>query len=101
MTKGVNFLGANIKPYRRYLVNKTKRRINRQMQYAEYRPTHLMVATVNSYLGYMRHLNCQNFTRKLVERNQWLLERGYFTPYYRKFVPFKKPKETKAEELPL
>lgn len=89
VTKGVNFLGANIKPYRRYLVNKTKRRINRQMRSAVYRPSRLMVATVNSYLGYMRHLSCQNYIRKLVERNQWLLERGRFTPYYKKFIPFK------------
>ncbi|MDE6046900.1 MAG: reverse transcriptase/maturase family protein, partial [Alistipes sp.] len=69
VTKGVNFLGANIKPYRRYLVNKTKRRINRQLSSAAYRPQHLMVATVNSYLGYMRHLCCQNYIRRLIERN--------------------------------
>ena len=91
VTKGVNFLGANIKPYRRYLVNKTKRRINRQMSSAAYRPQELMVATINSYLGYMRHLCCQNYIRRLVERNPWLLEKGRFTQYYRKFIPYKKP----------
>ena len=99
VTKGVNFLGANIKPYRRYLVNKTKRRINRQMRSAVYRPSRLMVATVNSYLGYMRHLNCQNYIRKLVERNQWLLERGRFTPYYKKFIPFKKPADPSSDPM--
>ena len=99
VTKGVNFLGANIKPYRRYLVNKTKRRINRQMRSAVYRPSRLMVATVNSYLGYMRHLSCQNYIRKLVERNQWLLERGRFTPYYKKFIPFKKPADPSSDPM--
>ncbi len=99
VTKGVNFLGANIKPYRRYLVNKTKRRINRQMRSAVYRPSRLMVATVNSYLGYMRHLSCQNYIRKLVERNQWLLERGRFTPYYKKFIPFKKSADPSSDPM--
>ena len=71
----------------------------RQMRSAVYRPSRLMVATVNSYLGYMRHLSCQNYIRKLVERNQWLLERGRFTPYYKKFIPFKKPADPSSDPM--
>lgn len=91
VTKGINFLGTNIKPYRRYLVNKTKRRINRQMRSVGHRPPRLMIATINSYLGYMQHLNCQHFIRRMIGRNPWLYERGRFTENYKKFVPYKSP----------
>lgn len=91
VTKGINFLGTNIKPYRRYLINKTKRRINRQMRSVCHRPPRLMIATINSYLGYMQHLNCQHFIRRMIGRNPWLYERGRFTEHYRKFVPYKSP----------
>lgn len=47
----------------------------------------------------MRHLSCQNYIRKLVERNQWLLERGRFTPYYKKFIPFKKPADPSSDPM--
>ena len=47
-----------------------------------------MTSTLNSYLGYMRHLNCRNFTRKLVERNPGLCERGRFAADYLKFIPY-------------
>lgn len=88
--KGINFLGAVVKPYRRYLLDKTKRRVNLQVRCAVCQPVRQMTSTLNSYLGYMRHLNCRNFTRKLVERNPGLCERGRFAADYLKFIPYKR-----------
>lgn len=75
-----------VKPYRRYLLDKTKRRVNLQVRCAVCQPVRQMTSTLNSYLGYMRHLNCRNFTRKLVERNPGLCERGRFAADYLKFT---------------
>lgn len=60
------------------------------MAEAVHQPPRQMTATINSYLGYMRHLNCRNFTRRLIERHPEFHEKGRFTLNYLKFVPYRK-----------
>lgn len=91
--RGVNFLGTVVKPYRRYLLDKTKRRINGQVdRLLSARQTDIrkLTATVNSYLGYMGHLNCHRFTEKLIARHDRFGELGAFSSGYGKFVPYDK-----------
>lgn len=92
VNKGVNFLGVTIKPNRRYLLNKTKKRINRRMHEIARNPNmdiKEVVSVVNSYFGYMKHLNCYRYKKRLVERNEQILLRGRFRGNYDKFVPWR------------
>lgn len=91
--KGVNFLGVTIKPYRRYLMNKTKKRINKRMYDIARHPEmdiDKVVSVVNSYFGYMKHLNCWRYKQKLIARNEGLLLRGRFKGEGQdRFVPWR------------
>jgi RNA-directed DNA polymerase len=72
-TKGVNFLGATIKPHRMYVANRTKRKFNHCIKKWETflntaSPTktdlHRMRASINSYLGILQHYRAYGIKRK-------------------------------------
>jgi retron-type reverse transcriptase len=78
-TKGVLFTGIFIKPYRRYVGKRIKRKINTVMinnyrsnftpdaQTTAANLTH-WVSSVNSYLGTCKHYNTYHLRKKLIER---------------------------------
>lgn len=98
--KGFSFLGAYIKPHRRYLLRKTKKRVVRRMtninryllkegdKRFERKELQHISSIVNSYMGYMQHMACYNFKKRLVEQNVSFLKIGHFLGEERKFVPF-------------
>jgi len=75
-TKGVNFLGATIKPHRIYISNRTKRNFkNTVLQWekqlsGKHAPNskHLfnLMAGINSYLGIMKHYRTYNIRKKIL-----------------------------------
>ena len=76
--RGTAFLGIFVKPHRRYLLRKMRSRISVRMDMMNRclsgrevdRDGLLYISCVaNSYMGYMRHMNCHRFKRVLVERN--------------------------------
>jgi hypothetical protein len=73
--KGVSFLGAYIKPYRNYVSNRTKKKFMNMV----YRTNELLTksaptpatlfsirASINSYLGIMRHYKTYNIRKKVL-----------------------------------
>ena len=97
--KGFAFLGAFIKPYRRYLLHKTKLRINKRMAIinrylsesrvqVKQKELQNISSVVNSYMGYMQHMACRRFKRSLIERNASFQKIGNFQGEEQKFVPF-------------
>jgi RNA-directed DNA polymerase len=87
-TKGVNFLGATIKPHRIYISNRTKinfkRCVNKwklvvQHTIPSMTVLHKIRASVNSYLGMLRHYSTYNirYNVLLKDRNNKLFTCGY------------------------
>jgi len=82
-SKGVQFLGAVIKPYRIYVANRTKgnfyNAIKRQNEIVKYHePTKEergnLLSSLNSYLGIMKHYNTYKLRKDMVFRllsSQW------------------------------
>lgn len=66
---GINFVGYILKPYRKYL-----RRSTIQNMYKKEKTTDNVQATLNSYLGMMRHANCYNERVKLKENTKWMYD---------------------------
>lgn len=95
--RGTAFLGIFVKPHRRYLLRKMRSRISVRMDMMNRclsgrevdRDGLLYISCVaNSYMGYMRHMNCHRFKRVLVERNVSFSKRGDFRGEELVFVPF-------------
>ena len=74
-TKGVNFLGAVIKPHRIYIANRTRgnfhdaiRQQNRTVQ--DHKPTphqiHNFLCSMNSYMGILKHFKTYRFRKQLL-----------------------------------
>ena len=76
---GVGFLGAYLKPYRRYIHNESLRRVKegvaalRQVHDAE-----ALRASIDSYLGVMSHYASYNLRRKVFCTQSFLFRYGYF-----------------------
>lgn len=92
---GFAFLGAFIKPYRRYIRHKTRQRICKRLRgmnrYLSRYHSNLcrdelqyIVSIVNSYLGHMQHMSCYRFKGLLIERNGSFVHIGRFQGF--KFV---------------
>ena len=87
--KGVSFLGVIIKPYRIYIKNQIKGSFYNKIQYynkifierkyesQKKKDIEQFLATVNSYLGMMKHYNTYNLRRKMLFL--------YFLPYFGKY----------------
>ncbi len=79
-SKGVRFLGAVIKPYRIYICNQTKGNFYKKIQYwndflveRQYKLTgenlEQFLASMNSYLGIMKHYSTYKLRRKMLRQN--------------------------------
>jgi hypothetical protein len=78
-SKGVNFLGTVIKPYRIYIRNQTKGNFYKKIQYwnnffeKEHKLTKeslgQFLASMNSYLGIMKHYNTYKLRKKMLTKN--------------------------------
>ncbi len=94
--KGVEFLGAVVKPYRTYVKNRTKANFYASLSYWDKQARQkeplspeklqLMRASVNSFLGHISHYKSRKIRMKAVERAVNLRRYGYFTGDCRKFV---------------
>lgn len=96
-TKGVNFLGATIKPYRSYISNRTKKKFkqcvhrwNDVLSANENPDRHeleKMRASLNSYLGIMVHHRSYNIRKnRLLEKENHFYKYGYLNKGLRRFV---------------
>lgn len=94
--KGVNFLGACIKPYRCYVHNRIIRNFNRQVIFFDLlhkKNTHVSFneimcsyRIINSYLGIMSHFNTYNIKWKvLFKKHHELFRYGYITRRLKSF----------------
>ena len=72
--KGVEFLGAFIKPYRDYVSNKTLARIEKNIRMLDLRDEKHAEASINSYLGVLSHSSSFKIRRHLFEEidGDWL-----------------------------
>lgn len=82
-TKGITFLGAVIKPYRKYIINRTKGNFSEKLyKFSEEKQwTKEKIiswrSTINSYLGLFRQFNTYNIRKKLLLESS-VLSSGYF-----------------------
>ncbi|OPZ97480.1 MAG: Reverse transcriptase (RNA-dependent DNA polymerase) [Bacteroidetes bacterium ADurb.Bin416] len=79
-TKGVAYLGAVVKPYRRYMIEKTLRRIlqslrdlnalaGRNRPLSTYKQQRLQ-AGVNSYIGFLKHFRTYHLRRSILRQSK-------------------------------
>ncbi len=81
-TKGVNFLGTVIKPWRTYIQNRTKANFYQKIQFwnnlfsqeiagggVSKKNLNNFIASVNSYLGIMKHYNTYKLRKKMLTQN--------------------------------
>lgn len=71
--RGVEFLGAYIKPWRTYISNHSLRRIERKVAELDFTKPWKVARSVNSYLGIFRHTASHNIARLLFIRTQFLM----------------------------
>jgi len=63
--RGVEFLGAYIKPYRTYISNHALRRIEKKLAHADFSKPWVVVRSVNSYLGIFMHTKSFKICKRL------------------------------------
>ena len=102
-SKGVDFLGTAIKPYRIYIRNRTKGSFYKKIQYwnnflIEKRRSHdkftkedtnQFLSSVNSYLGIMANYNTYKLRKKILRQNlsAYFWNNFYISNHYSKLVP--------------
>jgi len=101
-SKGVNFLGATLKPYRSYISRRTKsnftkcvnywsRRLSNSAEQPSLDELEEMRACINSYLGLMKHHCTYNIRKKvLFGKSNQIFKYGYLTKGLHCFVLKKK-----------
>lgn len=62
---GVEFLGAYLKPYRRYISNSTLRRIKQKINNENYKSQQQKIDSINSRLGILSHYKTHNIKLQL------------------------------------
>jgi len=88
-SRGVNFLGTVIKPYRIYIRNRIKGNFYRKIQYwnnllsdetAEFTKEILrqFLSSMNSYLGIMKHYNAHKIRKKMLNQILSINFKNYF-----------------------
>ncbi|WP_102408377.1 RNA-directed DNA polymerase [Parabacteroides bouchesdurhonensis] len=97
--KGVVFLGAVVKPYRTYIHNRATRKFKNELYLWEKRlantpdpPKSMLLqmrASINSYLGIMRHFRTMNLKRRILENRPFLYKYGYFNNRMEKYILLK------------
>jgi hypothetical protein len=99
-SKGVDFLGTVIKPYRIYVRNRTKGNFYKKIQYwnnflaeRKYKLTKedikQFLSSINSYLGMMQHYNTYKLRKKMLIQNlsAYFWNYVYISNNYGKLVP--------------
>lgn len=91
--QGVEFLGAYIKPYRTYISNQSLKRIKCQLFDIEFKNDigdKNIVASINSFLGIMKHYSSFNIRKNLFDSLLFLRDFGEFNEDYTKFRLYQK-----------
>lgn len=83
--RGVEFLGAFIKPYRTYISNHALSRMVTKIAEFDFSKPWKVIRSVNSYLGIFRHTSSYNLCRKLLMTKQ-ILRLGIFNHDMTKFI---------------
>jgi hypothetical protein len=92
-SKGVNYLGATIKPFRRYVSKRTKNNFKKCIRdWEQFLKTntpskedlHRMRASINSYLGILQHYRAYNIKKKVLLENR--SEKEFFKYGYLKNI---------------
>lgn len=87
--KGVEFLGAYIKPWRIYLSRDCIKRIEKKIKYLDFTKPSRVLRSVNSYLGIMQHAKTYNVRRKLFFKSEYM-KIGLFDRNLSKIIDRKK-----------
>lgn len=74
---GVEFLGSFIRPYRKYISNKTLARTRKNMQKLNHADGQAVFRSVNSFIGTLVHCKTYNIRKRLFVRKEYL-KHGYF-----------------------
>jgi len=69
---GVNFVGYIILPHRRYLRRSILSNLMQKLEQKDFMAEADVPASVNSYLGMLRHVNGYKARRKICQRLEWL-----------------------------
>ena len=86
---GVDFLGAYLKPWRRYISNECLKRMVRQLYEIEHIGTDKNIdCQINSFLGVLSHYKTYNIKKILFNDKSPLNEFGRFNEDYTKFIVF-------------
>ena len=85
--KGVQFLGAYLKPYRRYVCNGSLRRMKTKVSrlHQAIAPD-LLRSTINSYLGLLSHYSSYHIRMKMFYGLDFVYRYGYYLKGMRKYV---------------
>lgn len=87
VNRGVPFVGAYVKPYRRYLSRRTTRALYTRFEYIpEDMTAQELRAVLNSYLGYMGHFSSFRYRRKFIYSHPWLFRYGAFPVTFSKMI---------------
>ena len=90
---GVTFLGAYLKPYRRYVSNTTLRRIKDKLPgLASVESPDKLRSRLNSFLGVLSHYRSYRISRQIFYHLPYIYRFGHFLKGMRKFVIDKKGK---------
>ena len=93
--KGVTFLGAIVKPHRRYVKNSLIHTFRSRLATCEGNlkrgqtskdDLRHMCACINSYLGIMQHYKCHNIKKKLFSSPSLIFDYGYLNNGMEKYV---------------
>lgn len=99
-SKGVNFLGATLKPHRKYVSNRAKInfklcvknwKLFLQNNTPHYADLAQIRASINSYLGIMRHYRTYNirYNTLIKDRNNLLFQYGYIEAFKKGAMTYK------------
>lgn len=70
--KGIEFLGAYIRPYRTYVSRRTLERVEKKLLTLNFKKPVLVLRSVNSYLGIFQHTSSYNIRRRLFMKDEYL-----------------------------
>ena len=83
---GVQFLGAYVKPWRKYVSSSTLRRINTGLDRLRGSSPLQAANALNSYCGVLRHYRSRGVRCWTFLGNRWIFRWGYFNSSMTKFV---------------
>lgn len=83
---GIVYLGVMVKHYRRYIANKTKKRIIAKINLLKQcENATFLQNSINSYIGYLKHCKSGRLKQQLFGGEEWQ-KFGIFESYYNRFI---------------